>query len=92
MLGKIRLFPEELNDMSFEERKVRKEKLLRQSVQYMYDNSPEYYQLRFKECGAEPGDIQTIEDLRKLPIFMDKDRERQSMEASLDKYGHPFGL
>ncbi len=92
MLGKIRLFPEELNDMSFEERKVRKEKLLRQSIQYMYDNSPEYYQLRFKECGAEPGDIQTIEDLRKLPIFMDKDRERQSMEASLDKYGHPFGL
>lgn len=58
----------------------------------MYDHSPEYYQLRFKECGATPSDIRTIEDLRKLPIFMDKDRERQSMEASLEKYGHPFGL
>jgi len=58
----------------------------------MYDNSPEYYQLRFNECGAEPDDIQTIEDLRKLPIMMDKDRERESMEASLAKYGHPFGL
>jgi len=92
MAGKIRLYPEELNEMSFEERKVRKEKLLRQSIAYMYDNSPEYYQLRFKECGAEPGDIKTIEDLRKLPVFMDKDRERQSMEASLEKYGHPFGL
>jgi len=92
MTGKIRFYPEELNDMSFEGRKVRKEKLLRQSIAYMYDKSPEYYQLRFKECGAEPGDIKTIEDLRKLPIFMDKDRERQSMEASLEKYGHPFGL
>jgi len=49
MAGKIRLYPEELNDMSFEERKVHKEKLLRESIRYMYDNSPEYYQLRFKE-------------------------------------------
>jgi len=92
MVGKIRFYPEEFNDMGYEQRKERKEKLLRQSIQYMYDNSPEYYQLRFKECGATPGDIRTIEDLRKLPIFMDKDRERQSMEASLQKYGHPFGL
>ncbi|MGB4220690.1 MAG: hypothetical protein WBJ50_05375, partial [Smithellaceae bacterium] len=92
MTGKIRLYPEELNNMSYEQRKERKENLLRQSVKYMYDHSPEYYQLRFKECGATPNDIRTIEDLRKLPIFMDKDRERQSMEASLEKYGHPFGL
>lgn len=92
MVGEIRYFPEELNNMSYEERKIRKEKLLRQSIKYMYDNSPEYYQLRFKECGAEPGDIKTIEDLHKLPIFMDKDRERVSMETSLEKYGHPFGL
>ncbi len=88
----IRYYPEELNSMSYEERRMRKERLLRQSIHYMYENSPEYYQLRFKECGAEPGDIRTIEDLHKLPIFMDKDRERLSMEASLEKYGHPFGL
>jgi len=92
MVGKIRFYPESFNQLSADEQREHKEKLLRQSVQYMYDHSPEYYQLRFKECGAEPGDIQTIEDLRKLPIFMDKDRERQSMEASLQKYGHPFGL
>ncbi len=92
-MGKpIRFFPEGLNSMSFEERKEHKEKLLRENIRYMYDYSPEYYQLRFKECGAEPGDIRTIEDLRKLPIFMDKDRERISMEASLEKYNHPFGL
>lgn len=91
-MGKVRFFPEELNTMSFEERKEHKERLLRKQVQYVYDNSPEYYQLRFKECGAEPGDIKTIEDLHNLPVFMDKDRERQSMETSLEKYGHPFGL
>jgi len=92
MNGQIRMFPDFLNDMSFEERKERKEKLMREEIQYMYDNSPEYYQVKMKECGAEPGDIQTIEDLKKLPIMMDKDRERQSMETSLEKYGHPFGL
>lgn len=92
MLGRIRFYPEEYNDMSYEQRKEQNEKLLRQSIRYMYDNSPEYYQIRFKECGATPGDIRTIEDLRKLPIFMDKDRERQSMEASFQRYGHPFGL
>ena len=92
MVGKIRFFPESLNQASYEERRENKEKLLRQSIDYMYNNSPDYYQLRFKECGAEPGDIKTIDDLRRLPILMDKDRERQSMEDSLAKYGHPFGL
>lgn len=92
MKGKVRFFPEPLNEMSFDERQAHKERLLKASIQYMYDNSPEYYQLRFKEAGALPGDIKTFEDFRKLPVFMDKDRERESMEASLDKYGHPFGL
>jgi len=92
MNGQIRMYPDFLNDMSFEERKEHKEKLLREEIKYMYDNSPEYYQVKMKECGAEPGDIQTIEDLRKLPVLMDKDMERVSMETSLEKYGHPFGL
>ncbi len=92
MTGKIRFFPEKFNNLSAGERLEVKEELLRRSVRYMYDHSPEYYQQRFRECGARPEDIQTLEDLRRLPIFMDKDRERQSMEASLDRYGHPFGL
>ncbi len=90
--GTVRFYPDRLNAMDAEERKEYKDGLIRKAVQYMYDNSPEYYQLRFKECGAEPGEIRNIEDLRQLPIFMDKDRERISMESSLDKYGHPFGL
>lgn len=90
--GRVRFFPDHLNFMTEQERKEHKEKLMRKSIRYMYDNSPEYYRLRFKECGAEPEDIKTVEDLRKLPIFMDKDRERISMETSLEKYNHPFGL
>ncbi len=92
MKGRIRFFPEGLNWMSFEERKEHKEALLRRHIRYMYDHSPEYYQVKFKECGAEPEDVRTLEDLRKLPVMMDKDAERRSMEASLEKYGHPFGL
>ncbi|MBS3809395.1 MAG: hypothetical protein KGY38_04490, partial [Desulfobacterales bacterium] len=92
MLGKLRLYPEKLNWMTAEEHKEHKEALLRRHVRYMYDNSPEFYQPKFKECGARPEDIRTIEDLRKLPVMMDKDAERQSMEDSLEKYGHFFGL
>ncbi len=92
MIGRLRFFPEKLNWMSFEERKEHKEALLRRHLRYMFDHSPEYYQVKFKECGAVPEDIKTLEDLRTLPVMMDKDAERRSMEASLEKYGHPFGL
>ncbi len=92
MVGKLRFFPENLNQMSAEERKEHKDALLRQHIDYMYARSPEFFQVKLRECGAQPGDIRTIEDLRKLPVIMDKDAERESMEASLEKYGHPFGL
>lgn len=92
MNGTIRFYPEKLNWMNDEERKAHKEALLRSHIQYMYDNSPEFYQVKLKDCGARPEDIRTIEDFRKLPVIMDKDAERQSMETSLEKYGHPFGL
>ncbi|MFP4085253.1 MAG: phenylacetate--CoA ligase family protein [Desulfobacteraceae bacterium] len=81
----------ELEGKSQEEiRKLQESKLPRQ-LKYCYDNS-EFYQKKFHECGAKPQDIQTLEDLRKLPVFMAKDDERKSAEASLEKYGHPFGL
>jgi phenylacetate-CoA ligase len=92
-LGKpVRFFPEILNFMSAEERQEHKNKMLRESVEYMYKNSPEFYQVKFKEFGLEPGDIKTFDDLRKVPVLMDKDSERISMEESLERYNHPFGL
>jgi len=81
----------ELNHMSQEAIHRHQEKKLTRQLAYCYQNS-EFYRQKFHDCGARPGDIQTLEDLRKLPIFMVKDDERKSAEASLEKYGHPFGL
>ena len=92
MIGELRFFPEKLNWMTAEEHKEHKDELLREQIHYMYEHSPEFFQVKLQECGAQPGDICSIEDLRKLPVIMDKDVERLSMESSLDKYGHPFGL
>ena len=44
-----------------------------------------------KDAGAEPGDIQTVADLEKLPILLHKDDERILQEASRAELGHPFG-
>jgi phenylacetate-CoA ligase len=52
----------------------------------------ELYRQKFDEAGAKSEDIKTMDDLRRLPIFMTKDDERKSAEESLQKYGHPFGL
>ena len=81
----------ELNHMSQEEIRRFQEKKLSRQLTYCYQNS-EFYRKKFDDAGATPRDIQTIEDLRKLPIFMVKDDERKSAEDSLEKFGHPFGM
>jgi len=81
----------ELNAMSQEEIRRHQEKKLTRQLEYCYRSS-EFYRRKFDGIGAKPDDIRTVEDLRRLPIFMVKDDERKSAEASLEKYGHPFGL
>jgi phenylacetate-CoA ligase len=81
----------ELNRMSQEEIRQYQEKKLTRQLEYCCRSS-EFYRQKFDDVGAKPADIRTIEDLRKLPIFMVKDDERRSAEESLQKYGHPFGL
>ncbi len=81
----------ELNTMSQEEIRRYQERKLTKQMKYCYDNS-ELYTQKFDEAGASPEDIKTIDDLRRLPIFMTKDDERKSAEDSLQKYDHPFGL
>ncbi len=82
---------DELNQISQEEIRRYQEKKLPKQLKYCYDNS-EFYKQKFDDAGAAPEDIKTIDDLRQLPVFMIKDDERKSAEASLEKYGHPFGL
>jgi phenylacetate-CoA ligase len=84
-------YMDELKGKSQEEIRKLQEAKLPEQLKYCYDNS-ELYRAKFDACGAKPEDIRTIEDLRKLPVFMVKDDERSSAEQSLEKYGHPFGL
>lgn len=81
----------ELNKMSQDEIRRHQDTKVSAQVLYCYERS-EFYRRKFHEAGARPEDIRTLEDLRKLPVFMTKDDERKSAEESVEKYGHPFGL
>lgn len=90
MTKKFYMVPE-LNRMSKEEIHKYQESKLPAQLKYCYENS-EFYRRKFDDAGARPEEIRTMDDLRMLPVFMVKDDERKSAEASLEKYGHPFGL
>ena len=81
----------ELNRMSQEKIRIYQEKKLARQLKYCYDNS-EFYKKKFDDAGAKPEDIKTVNDLRKLPVFMTKEDERKSAAESLEKFGHPFGM
>ena len=81
----------ELNQMTQEQIREYQEKKLTAQLRYCYENS-KFYKDKFDAIGVHPEDIRTMADLRKLPVFMVKDDERKSAQASLEKYGHPFGL
>ena len=79
-----------LNSMSDEEIQKYQEKRLRVQIKYCYEKSP-FYRKKFADIGASPDDIKTLEDLRALPVFLDKDQERKNAAESLDRENHPFG-
>lgn len=54
---------------------------LRKQVQNVWDHVP-YYKKRMQEAGLEPGDIQSVDDLHKLP-FITKEDLREA---------YPYGL
>lgn len=81
---------ERLNSMSPEMIRELQEERLRTQMEYCYRTS-NFYNHKFREAGAEPGDITTLDDLHNLPIFMDKAQERKNAEESLSKENHPFG-
>lgn len=54
---------------------------LREQVQHVWDNVP-FYRKRMEEKGVTPDDIQSVEDLHKLP-FLTKDDLREA---------YPYGL
>lgn len=44
-------------------------KKLKETVKYEYDNVP-YYREKMDKAGVKPEDIQTLEDIRKLPFCL----------------------
>ena len=71
----------EIETMPYEQlRQLQNERLLKQ-VQHVWDNVP-YYRKKMEEKGVTPGDIQSIDDLYKLP-FLKKDDLREA---------YPYGL
>ena len=76
-----RYYQPEIECASREEiRKIQSERLVKQ-VQNVWDNVP-MYRKRMEEAGLTPADIQSVDDLHKLP-FIEKDDLR-------DQY--PYGL
>ena len=65
--------------------------LLIDQLNYVYRNS-EYYRNLFNQHGIQINKIRSFDDYFKLPIFLDKGRERASQKDSLEKWGHPFGM
>ena len=60
------------------------ERRLREQVAHVHARSP-FYRRKFSDVGLEPGDIRTLDDVRRLP-FTTKDELRSSQTAS-----PPFG-
>ena len=80
----------EMNGLSIPEIEAMLAPRLREQLKYCHDYSA-YYRDKFKQAGAEIGDIQTFDDLRRLPVFMTKEDERACQEESRQKLGHTFG-
>jgi phenylacetate-CoA ligase len=76
--------------MSQDELAALRDERARQTVQRVWDGSA-FYRGKLEAAGAEPGDIQSVDDLNSLPILLAKDDERELQEASRAELGHPFG-
>jgi phenylacetate-CoA ligase len=63
-----------------EELRAHENHLLAKMVRHCYDNVP-YYQETFQQLGLTPADIQTREDLKKLPII-----DKKTVQADIQRF------
>ena len=74
-------FQQEIETMPYDQlRQLQNERLLKQ-VRHVWDNVP-YYRKKMEDKGITPDDIQSVDDLHKLP-FLTKDDLREA---------YPYGL
>ena len=74
-------FQKELETMSQDELRALQNERLVKTLNHVWNNN-EYYRNKMKEQGVEPGDVQSVEDMYKLP-FITKDDLREA---------YPYGL
>ncbi len=85
-----KLWNEKIEAMPEEEMRALQWEKLKNQLLYNYENSI-YYREKFKKAGVTPQDIRTFEDFQKLPL-MTKDEHRRIQQASIERFGHPYGL
>lgn len=76
-----RFYQPGIETMAYEDMKKIQEERLRKQVKHVYENVPYYKQL-MDEKGLIPDDIQTLDDLKKLPFLTKTDLRDQ----------YPYGL
>lgn len=76
-----RFYQPGIETMAYEDMKKLQEERLRAQVKHVYENVPYYKQL-MDEKGITPDDIQTLDDLKKLPFLTKADLRDQ----------YPYGL
>lgn len=73
---------EEVETMPLDKlRKVQGERL-QELVGYAYERT-KFYRCKFDEAGVKPGDINTVDDLTKLPLIEDDDIRNAPLEDKL---------
>ncbi len=80
-MAEKRYFQKEIETMSREDMRALQSERLKAQVKHVWENVP-FYRARMEEKGLTPADVQSIDDLKKLP-FITKDDLR-------DQY--PYGL
>ncbi len=78
---KQRYYQEEIETMPVSEIKKLQERKLQKQIRHVYEHVP-YYRALMDEKGVKPGDIQRLEDIKKLP-FLSKSDLRET---------YPYGM
>jgi phenylacetate-CoA ligase len=65
-------------------------KKLRKQMRYVYYHS-NFYREQFQALNIHPDEIKDIEEFRKLPPFINKEKDRLSQEKTRAEQGHPWG-
>jgi phenylacetate-CoA ligase len=63
----VKMWRHDLETLPREEFEKRELMLFRRQVEYVIANSP-FYRRKYKEAGITPGDIKTMDDVRKVPF------------------------